>query len=219
LIFDLFTAAPNENAGRGRLPVNQENLAAWSAVLSGVIVMTNAQTGGWTEIKPAAFSTNVQYIVDGINAARANTNLVDGPVFPNQQFAHLGDVLAAPELTDQSPYLPVVGAADFEDFGINDSVMERIPEQIMSLLSFSHSPRFVIYSYGQTLRPAEQSVIRSFGQFYGMCTNYQITAETATRAVVRVDGSLNPADRNNSDPSRRYPPRIVVEQFNLLPPD
>ncbi|HEU5124490.1 MAG TPA: hypothetical protein VFW05_10545 [Verrucomicrobiae bacterium] len=219
LIFDLFTAAPNENAGHGRLPINQENLAAWSAVLSGVVLMTNAQTGEWTVIQPAAFSTNVQYIVDGINTARANTNIIDGPVFPNQQFAHLGDILSAPQLTDQSPYLPVVGAAEFENFGINDTVMERIPQQIMSLLSFSHSPRFVIYSYGQTLRPAEGSVIRSFGQFYGMCTNYQITAETATRAVVRVEGSLNPADRNNSDQSRRYPPRIVVEQFNLLPPD
>jgi len=116
---------------------------------------------------------------------------------------------------------------------INDEVMERIPQQVLSLLTVEHSPRFVIYAYGQTLRPAPDSVIRGIPQYNGLCTNYQVTAETATRTVVRVEGSPDPQFRNDPvfpypdprgnwrmDPyGRFYPPRIVVEQFNILPPD
>ena len=92
---------------------------------------------------------------------------------------------------------------------MNDEVYERIPQQIMGLLRTGDQPRFLIYSYGQTLKPAAKSVIPNsiFGnQFVGLCTNYQITAEVATRAVVRIDG----APKN---------PHMVVESFNVLPPD
>src|SRR5205823_2074191 len=41
-IFDLFTTAFNDNAARGQMSINQTNLAAWSAVLSGVIALTNS---------------------------------------------------------------------------------------------------------------------------------------------------------------------------------
>ncbi len=89
--------------------------------------------------------------------------------------------------------------------GISDEVVERIPQQIMSLLTLRHEPQFVIYSFGQTLHPANHSVV-SGGRFFGMCTNYQITAETATRTVVRVEGT---------------PPNVhtVVESYNVLPSD
>ena len=84
-------------------------------------------------------------------------------------------------------------------------MVERIPQQIMGLLRGGEQPRFVIYSYGQALKPAERSLVTS-GPFFGMCTNYQIMAETATRAVVRVEGAPNN-------------PRVVLEEFNVLPPD
>jgi hypothetical protein len=64
------------------------------------------------------------------------------------------------------------------------------------------------------------------GPFFRMCTNYQVTAETATRAVVRVEGSLDPRNRSVADGGsgpdsygRLFPPHLVVEQFNVLPPD
>ena len=56
------------------------------------------------------------------------------------------------------------------------------------------------------------------GAYNGLCTNYQITAETATRAVVRVVGTnsingalvvTNQVINNNA----------VIESFNVLPPD
>ena len=46
LLFDLFTTAFNDNATRGTLSVNvgadeRANLAAWSALFSGVVVLSN----------------------------------------------------------------------------------------------------------------------------------------------------------------------------------
>ena len=64
----------------------------------------------------------------------------------------------------------------------------------------------MVYSFGQSLKPAERSLVTAGGPFFRMCTNYQITAEAATRAVVRIDGA--PAN-----------PHAVVESFNVLPSD
>ncbi|MEW6159274.1 MAG: hypothetical protein AB1813_17755, partial [Verrucomicrobiota bacterium] len=41
-LLEIFSAAPNENAARGLLSVNQTNIAAWAAVLSGVHVVSNS---------------------------------------------------------------------------------------------------------------------------------------------------------------------------------
>jgi hypothetical protein len=203
-LFDLFTTAVDDNATRGQLSVNQANLAAWSAVLSGVIVLTNSSA---TVISPLLINPAGVYnpaqpppivrIVQGINNTRTN--------FLNNSFSHLGDILATPQLTEQSPFLNINNLQTLQAGGVNDEAMERIPQQILGLLNLSHTPRFVIYSYGQTLHPADHSII-TYGTYFGLCTNYQVTAESATRTVVRVEGA--PAN-----------PHVVVEQFNVLPPD
>ena len=58
---------------------------------------------------------------------------------------------------------------------------------MMSLLRVGSAPRYVIYSYGQTLKPAPNGIVTSGRTFFGMVTNYQVVSETATRAVVRVE--------------------------------
>jgi hypothetical protein len=200
--------------------VNQTNLAAWSAVLSGVNVLTNTPNGLLPMVvDPAGVYDPVNpspmaRIWEGINITRNNDNPTNNMVFPNHTFQHAGDVLATPQLTVASPFLNTNGIAqgvqDPNAGGINDEVLERIPQQIMSLLTLNQTPRFVIYSFGQTLHPADHSLVTG-GTFNGLCTNYQITAESATRAVVRVEGSPNKDDNN--------PPHIVVEQYNVLGPD
>jgi hypothetical protein len=140
--------------------------------------------------------------------------------FPNGFFQHAGDVLSTPQLSVASPFLNTNALSTIAAGGINDEIMERIPQQIMSLLTLNQTPRFVIYSYGQTLHPADHSLV-SGGSFNGLCTNYQITAESATRAVVRVEGTADSQFVNGKVDSlgRSYPPHIVVEQFNVLGPD
>jgi hypothetical protein len=210
-LLDVFTTAVNDNAARGRLSVNQTNLAAWSAVLSGVIALDGDPAArpfrrpvnfNPVVIEPVgAEGTNspLWHIVAAINDVR-RTNTVSGV------FNSVGDVLATPELTVSSPYLNVAGEA--RTWGVPDAVYERIPQQILSLLTHNSTPRFVVYSWGQTLRPAERSVLTS-GPHFGMVTNYQVTGEVATRAVVRIED----ADKR---PSRS---RVIIESYNILPPD
>lgn len=230
-IFDIFTTAPNDNASRGRLSVNQSGLAAWSAVLSGVIALANDPVSGLVSpvvIEPAGVYNPNQaplpplvQIVNGINRTRADTNL-----FPDRVFTAVGEILATPELTERSPFLSYPQATDTRSMsqfgGITDEVMERIPQQIMSLLCTDD--RFVVYAFGQALKPAENSIVMS-GSFFGLCTNYQIVSEVAARALVRIEGSPEPRTAEpqsvffKPDPRRRYPLRLVTESFNYLPMD
>jgi hypothetical protein len=217
-ILDLFTAAPNDNASRGQLSVNQTNMAAWAAVLQGVVTLTN--TGGATAnstyspyvISPVADAASFQLIVNSINQARTN--------FYGGVFAHVGDVLATPQLTVQSPFLNQSSVFQ-QRYGIGDEAYERIPQQIMSLLKLGEA-RYVIYGYGQSLKPADRSVVQSGGPFFGMVTNYQITGEAAVRAVVRIDNAPQPPTYPGTyyatPPAVVQPARVVIESFNVIPP-
>ena len=68
-------------------------------------------------------------------------------------------------------------------------------------------PRYVLYCFGQTLRPAPAGDVLSSGNYFKLVTNYQVTAESAVRAVIHVD-TTNPKA-----------PRAVVESYNVLPPN
>ncbi len=115
-------------------------------------------------------------IVNGISLLRTNT-----AVFPGGVFTSVGQILAAPQLTVSSPYLNFnpPGGQGLPLTYPTDAEFERIPQQIMSLLRVG-SPRYVIFAYGQSLKPADRSIVTS-GPFFGMCTNYAITGEVATR--------------------------------------
>ena len=93
---------------------------------------------------------------------------------------------------------------------------EWMPQQVMSLLTVSGTPqsppRYVVYCYGQTLKPAPNGIVTTGGSFFGLCTNYQVTAETASRVVIHVENTPTPANPTAT-------PHVVIEQFNPLPPD
>jgi hypothetical protein len=237
ILFDMVTTAFNENASRGQLSVNQTNLAAWSAIFSGVVVLTNSTSTNLLEagVKPTFSATNIEpagiynlfdtttwspvvKLVAGINAERTRTNVAGSFIHPGGQFQTAGDLLSVPELTDKSPFLNLQTNGLSFQRGVNDAAYEWLPQQIMSLVKLGE-PRFVIYAYGQALRPAQNSIITS-GPFFGVCTNYQITAEVAARAVVRVEGSADPRQTStNLPPKKRYPPRLIVESYNYLGPE
>ena len=206
----LFTTAVNDNAARGLLSVNQTNTAAWSALLSGVCVLSNtlanARPGdpvAYSDIFIEPASWQLQSIVTNINATRL--------LHPGQAFPDVGSVLSAPALTVASPFLDtrVSGAQKFPL--INDEMYERIPQQILSLLK-EDEPYVVIYAFGQSLRPAENSVVRAPGPYRGLCTNYQVTGEVVTKTAVRIEELKLPPQQ-----PKRY--RAVVESYNILPTD
>jgi hypothetical protein len=220
-------------------PLNpQAGLASWSALLSGAIVFSNSQPDGvistltdyqnplpnavprqngpayllWTN-QPAGLdiaNSTLGQIVQSINSARTNYVGLDGL---QGVFEHAGDVLAASKLSDGSPFLASDAAQ--QQHAISDEMYEWLPQQMMSLVTVSGTPqsppRYVVYCYGQTLKPAPDGMVTS-GQFFGLCTNYQVTAESASRAIIRIENTPTPANPNAT-------PHIVVEQYNPLPPD
>lgn len=193
---EVFTTTIGENASRGLLSVNQSGLAAWSALFSGVPVITNQFA---TNLGPVLITPNtpeVRFIVDGINAARA--------LRPGQKFNYLGEILATPQLSLASPFL----ARSRGPSGLPaDEVVERIPQMTLSLLK-RDEPRFVIYAYGQSLRPAPGSVIPEPGPFFQMPTNYVITGEFVTKTRMRLEGFLE---------NGRLRIRPIKEAYNEVP--
>lgn len=208
-ILEQFTTAVNDNAARGLLSVNQPGLAAWSAALSGVTVQTNVSPTAVSlrdldglqgaeyrsqTIQPAglfgmpgfdpANSPLAQIVngTNGINATRAK--------FAGGRFRSLGDILATPALTVQSPFTAWTNSSIYQA-GLDDFAVERIPQQILSLLK-ADEPRVAIYAYGQTLRPADQSLRTepAPNRLFNICTNYQITGEFVSKRVLRFEGSV-----------------------------
>jgi hypothetical protein len=211
-MLELFTTAVNDNAARGLLSVNQANRAAWTAVLAGVPVLTNTLDsvnvttdphgeGAYDHLYIQPNSPQVEQIVQSINQTRAQHF--------NQSFRHLGHVLSAPALTVESPYLNHQG--DQPLHGITDAMYEWIPQQILSLLK-EDEPFVVIYAYGQSLRPARDSLVTAPGEFYGLVTNYQITSEVLTKTALRLEEIRMP----DNQPSLY---RSVVKSHNILPAD
>jgi hypothetical protein len=214
-LLDYFTVSQHPNAARGQLSINQPGLAAWSAVLSGVMVTRLVDAGGQlvkenVPIQPAAFNDPVlgtpaapvsplQMIWSAINRERTLNNAA-----PHRRFTRLGDILSVPELSIASPFLAQGAGRDVSSL-LTDYDVECIPQQILSLLTLGDA-RFVIYCWGQSLKPAH--VVAS-GTHARLADNYQITGEVATRSVVRIDF-------DNNDLTK---PRAVVESFNFLPPE
>jgi hypothetical protein len=230
----------NDNASRGQLSVNmgannRPSLAAWSAVFSGVVGLTNTTfmsasyhpaTNSYGSLiidpaGPAGDNSAVGQLVTNINTMRAQFKNADGL---KGVFEHVGDILFTPQLTENSPFLNW-SDPNQEKFGINDEVYEWLPQQTLSLLRVtgtSQSPmRYVIYSYGQTLKPAPNGVVTGGPNLannispFGMVTNYQVVAESATRAVVQV----NPVVTKNLNGTLNTNYNMRIEQFNVLPPD
>jgi hypothetical protein len=249
LLFDLFTTAFNDNATRGTLSVNQNHLAAWSALFSGVVAISNnapdnssirysshpqyqnpPPSNSWMIIQPAGpawTNSPLGQLVNGINQTRAAFTNADGLV---GSFEHAGDILSTLQLTEQSPFLHWYNGTLSDGVqitnGISDEMYEWLPQQTMSLLRCANSPRYVIYCYGQTLKPAPNSIYTGGGPFFGMVTNYQIVSEIATRAVVRFNSMVTQVYPITADTNGNWYSvpvvtnnNAVIENFNILPPD
>lgn len=201
---DLFATGFDDNANRGALGVNQTNIAAWSAVLSGVPVWTNMDlVNGQPDlsriiIQPSALPNRpqVEQIVTSLITAQSQR--------PFGVFRLLGDVLSTPAFTEQSPFLNTASTAQTQ-LGITEEAYEAIPQRILSLLK-ADVPRITVYAYGQSLAPAPSSVITDPGPYRLLVTNYQITGESAIKATLRLTG----------DPAN---PEVIVENYEPIPLD
>jgi hypothetical protein len=210
-LLDMFTTSLDERTSTGLVSINQTNMETWSALLSGVLVLSNnlgqiqlsdARTYEELLIEPSGGFTNAfMQIWTNIFRYQVTNGL---PLVSRKLLQGIGELIQkVPELTTQSPFLnydPADAQQKQMKFGLDDFAYEQIPQQILSLLRIGDS-RFVIYAYGQALKP------QHIDPATGVADNYQVTAEFATRTVMRLEG----------DPRGRV--RAVVESFNILPPD
>lgn len=282
-LLDIFSTALTENAARGQIGVNQTNLSAWSAILSGVPVIQNQAVGNripwlgdafdardkakndllskeWnafskndpsllpyrnvgTIISPANGNANspMARIVAGntveidrylennrmLNLAIVNgfthTNPIPGsPIVNGEQVPRrslprhvsVGEICSVPTLSIGSPFLDDAIRNPFnpDQPWVSDEVVERIPQQILSLLK-TEEPRYVVYAWAQTLKPAPGAVVTAPGPFFGLSTNYVVTGEFATKTVLRFEGALS----TNAPVTQTL--RSVVEDHRVLTTD
>ena len=126
----------------------------------------------------------------GINQTRTNFVNADGLA---GSFEHVGDILAVPQLTAQSPFLNWFDNGDpvQQVNGISDEMYEWLPQQVMSLLHVSdYAALCDLQLWPDVETRARTASTTGSGQpFFGMVTNYQVVAEAATRAVVRFNGT------------------------------
>jgi hypothetical protein len=241
-LLDIFTTSIHPNLDRGRLSINQTNLAAWSAVFSGINTFQAVDNGlegltsspGGLLMQPDAIDddndpttpTPLRKIVNGINQARRNLPSAD------KQFHHVSELMMVPELSLETPAIPNDARRINPSSNLTDSDYERLAEQILGLVKVGE-PRFVVYAWGQSLKPAERGVEARNNQIYPigpsvdpgtrLVKNYQITGETAMRAVVKVEFTYKYDSSNrvivdaNGIPIRH--PRAVIESFNIIPTD
>jgi hypothetical protein len=205
-LLDLFTTSINDNAAKGLLAVNQTNVASWAAVLSGVPVLDNRSAANDPRpliLRPDSPEvaqvlsgyTNNGVVVPGLLPMLAATNQladgIPGPIAPGGTFTNLGSILSVPTLSDRAPFV----VADATANRVTDEVVERLPQQILSLLR-ADEPLVTVYAYGQSLKPAPNAFYLKPGPFYGMVTNYVVTGEVVTKSLLRFEGpTTNPTTR------------------------
>jgi hypothetical protein len=124
-IAGLFASLLNTNSPRQLLSVNDRNPSAWLAVQDGLIVLSNSSVFGPLTITVSSNSPQAAAISDAIVLVRANQ--------PTQTFRGLGDILAVPELSTNSPWLNLSSATQLQK-GISDEAYEKIPAQLLARL-------------------------------------------------------------------------------------
>ena len=121
-------------------------------------------------------------MVAGINAVRGTNT-----------FPRVTDVLAAPQLTDRSPYLQVawqnVTVSGFQD----ELDLERIPMQLLSLLRVDDQPIYETYIFTEKLRPALRLKLSKYTgpaiSLDGTILNYEVAGQAVRRVVYKLSGA------------------------------
>ncbi|HEY1661483.1 MAG TPA: hypothetical protein VGI03_03625 [Verrucomicrobiae bacterium] len=118
-VVGILAAMFNTNNFTSLVSVNDPNTNDWLDVLDGLMAVTNSTPAEFLDI--SADSPQASTIVSAIQALRMNQ--------PAGYFLNLGDILATPQLSMQSPFLDLAATSN-----ITDEEYEAIPSQLLSLL-------------------------------------------------------------------------------------
>ena len=202
------------NKLRGRLSVNNSTPEAWSGVLHGVsFPYVPAEAGNLYSPKRilGAYRDPVTHpnwsfrFIDTSEIAQGstwNSKLLIGVEDERKKgrFKRATDILAAPQLTDESPYLPpIVGAGTLGQYyalipRVDELDIERIPMQILSLLKAGGPKRYQAYVFTQQLKPARRfhppgTEGRPGMREDGTIDNYEVIGQSAEHVLIDLIGA------------------------------
>jgi hypothetical protein len=131
----LLASLLNTNDFRSVPSVNNPDTNAWLVLLNGLTAWTNTLPDQFDVVVISSNSPQASIIANAIQSARINQ--------PGGFFRDVGDILAIPQLTEQSPFLN-------PGSDISDEAYEIIPSQLLSLLR-ADSIGSIALTNGQTL--------------------------------------------------------------------
>ena len=199
----------NGNPLRGNFSINNPSEKAWSSVLHGISIPYASATGvpsraiGAISVTGSAGKISAKL---GANDTRWNQQLLKG-VFDEKansggRFSRVTDILSVPAMTDESPFLPnVLGVQNLNQYyaavsKVGELDIERIPQQILSLLKVGGSQRYQTYIFMEQLRPARSYNIisngtptASAGVSGGVVKNYEVVSQNAVRVLYDIEGA------------------------------
>jgi len=121
----LLTSFFNTNLSGQLISVNDPDTNAFITALNGLTVWTNSSPDMFEPLLISSNSGQAAIIANAIESVRAART--------NQSFGDVGDILAVPELSEQSPFLNWNNLTQ-QQTGISDEAYELIPSQLLSLL-------------------------------------------------------------------------------------
>jgi len=192
---------------RGRFSINNQRAEAWSGVLDGVSLPYVPSTGVPPRQKRVAGAYTPSMggaerqikTMNGAIDTRWNIGILQGigKVRGLGRFKRVTDILAAPELTDGSPYLPeVIGATSLPQYynapaAVDELDIERIPQQVLSLLKVGGRQFYQTYVFTEQLKPARRFVISAKAikpgvRPDGYVDNYEVTSQSAKVVIFEL---------------------------------
>jgi hypothetical protein len=118
----LLSSLLDTNDPASLLSINNPDTNAWLIALDGLTALTSTMPPQFETILISSNSPQASVIANAIEFARTTR--------PGLFFRDIGDVLATPQISEQSPFLTGLNATN----GISDEAYEMIPSQLLPLL-------------------------------------------------------------------------------------
>jgi hypothetical protein len=155
---------------RQLVSVNNLDPNAWLGLLDGLTALTNPTSGQFVPIIISSNSPQASIIAGAIQTGRSGQ--------PNQFFRDAGDVLATPQLAEQSPFLSGLNPTN----QISDAAYEMIPSQLLSLVRAD--------SIG-SVAPANGQTVFQFTGYDGHSYAIEFSSDLVSWASVSTNNPAN----------------------------
>lgn len=209
-LISLLAAMLNTNDLRTLFSMNNPDPDAWAVRLDGLVAFTNLMP----VVVGSAIVPQLNPIVISSNSAQASiiANAIEliRESLPKQTFRNVGDVLAVPQLTMQSPFLNLSSTNPIglvtQRYGTSDQAYEAIPSQLLPLLRAD--------SIGQIISINGQMQVQ-FSGYDGHDYAVQVSSDLLNWTTVStnspVSGVINTPFPTTANPSSQFYRTVLIQ--------